>query len=347
MKRLILCLIFLFPMVITQACFDASNHDKSTTLSANRQIMLSMQPYLIDLAEWEFNNFIKRDDSANTKVPYLKEQIVHTLQKNRLPVIPPVNFKIERPPYLLVISPRDKILYYDRILLRQDLSENEIEEAEKRVDALGFSSLVVELGGFGAAYPAIVSPNMELQQIINAAVEEWAHQHLAFKPLGFLYLIDSLGIRQDPEIIIMNESLAGIIADEIGKAVYENYYQSVDTRITQKLDMEFAFDAEMRKTRCEADRFLADGKIDEAESYMEQRRILFVQHGYHIRKLNQAYFAFHGIYGQDPGSVSPVYTEMKQLRAEYHTLADFVADVSMMKSHEELKVAVSRNTYSQ
>ena len=95
---------------------------------------------------------------------------------------------------------------------------------EEKVDALNLSSLVVPLGGFGAAYPAIVSPDMADQHIVNAAVEEWAHQYLAFKPLGSLYLIDSLGLRQQPDIIVMNETLAGMIAQEIGDEVYERYY---------------------------------------------------------------------------------------------------------------------------
>jgi hypothetical protein len=72
----------------------------------------------------------------------------------------------------------------------------------------------------------------------------------------------------------------------------------------------------MAATRIEVDRLLAGGKIQEAEQYMEARRQIFVAHGYQIRKLNQAYFAFYGgreyedlealyrtVVGKDPAAV--------------------------------------------
>ena len=39
---------------------------------------------------------------------------------------------------------------------------------------------------------------------------------------------------------------------------------------------------------------------------MEERRLLMVEHGYPIRVLNQAYFAFHGAYAESPASSSPI-----------------------------------------
>jgi hypothetical protein len=73
---------------------------------------------------------------------------------------------------------------------------------------------------------------------------------------------------------------------------------------------------------------------------MESRRLLFVRHGYHIRKLNQAYFAFHGIYGQDPCAVSPIYDQMTMLRGSYADFAGFVKNVSNMTRYEDLLFAV-------
>ena len=60
----------------------------------------------------------------------------------------------------------------------------------------------------------------------------------------------------------------------------------------------------MHKTRVHVDELLAEGKIDEAEAYMEQRRQIFVQNGYYIRRLNQAYFAFYGAYADVPGGAA-------------------------------------------
>jgi len=75
---------------------------------------------------------------------------------------------------------------------------------------------------------------------------------------------------------------------------------------------------------------------------MEERRKEFVANGYYIRKLNQAYFAFHGIYGQDPASVSPIYEDLNQLRAESPSLRDFLDDVAAMRNYAELTEALER-----
>jgi hypothetical protein len=214
-------------------------------------------------------------------------------------------------------------------------------QIEEKVDALDLSSLVIQLGGFGAAYPAIVSPDMAPENIVNAVVEEWAHQYLAFKPLGFLYLIDSLGWRQDTEVIVMNETLAGMIAREIGDKVYGRYYQGTGIKVNNPNPGAFNFTREMRETRLKVDGLLAAGKIEEAERYMEERRIDFNRQGYRIRKLNQAYFAFHGIYGQDPGAVSPVYRDMLKLRRNHSGLAGFVDKISGMTGYKDLERSVS------
>jgi hypothetical protein len=171
-------------------------------------------------------------------------------------------------------------------------------------------------------------------------VEEWAHQYLAFKPLGFLYLADSLGLRQDPAVIVMNETLAGMIAREVGNKVYERYYLNTGRKLNGPDPAAFDFDKEMRETRLNVDVLLAAGRIDEAERYMEGRRIDFNRYGYAIRKLNQAYFAFHGIYGQDPGAVSPVYQNMLKLRRACPDLAGFVDRISGMTVYADLEKAV-------
>ncbi len=87
--------------------------------------------------------------------------------------------------------------------------------------------------------------------------------------------------------------------------------------------------------------YLSQGDIEGAERYMEERRQVFLAHGYQIRKLNQAYFAFHGIYGQGPASVSPIHGELKQLRARNPSLKDFLRSVSGMRSYADLLEALS------
>jgi hypothetical protein len=271
----------------------------------------------------------------------IRSQIETVLHENSINIFPPLRFNIEEPPHLLVISPRDRIAYTDRMLLSQQLSIEDMETIEAKVDMYDVSSLVVELGGFGATYPPIVTDDADMAFIIDAVVEEWLHQYLAFKPLGYRYLLDSIGITQHPDVIVLNESLAGIVSEEIGDVVYARYYDTGDKQKAEKVVREFDFDTEMRETRRQVDRYLSLGEIAEAEQYMEARRQVFVAQGYNIRKLNQAYFAFHGIYGDDPASVSPIYSELEQLRAKSRSLKDFLEIASSMTEYSDLKDALA------
>jgi hypothetical protein len=307
------------------------------------EIRREAQPFSVELTSWEIQNMLQPPSDDGGHATYgLAAQIHSVLKEQQIVAVPPVQVRITKPPLLLVVSPRSKIQYFDRILLRPDLTESQIGMLEAHLDGMNVSSLVAELGGFGAAYPAIVSPDMPIRQVVLAATEEWTHQYLALRPLGFLYLLDSLGIGQDPEVIAMNETLAGMVSEEIGSKVYDDYYRRTDdARPGHSVTSGFDFDKEMRETRTNVDRLLENGNVDGAERYMEARRTLFVNHGYKLRKLNQAYFAFHGIYGQDPGSVSPVYAEMSKLRGSYSSLSAFLEAASAMTRHSDLLKAVS------
>jgi hypothetical protein len=106
----------------------------------------------------------------------------------------------------------------------------------------------------------------------------------------------------------------------------------------------FDFRAEMHETRLATDALLAEGKIDEAETYMEARRIFFLQNGYLLRKLNQAYFSFYGAYADSPGGAAgedPVGPAVRALRAQSASLAEFVNRISWMTTFERLKKEVN------
>ncbi len=125
---------------------------------------------------------------------------------------PPLNFKLEEPPHLLVISPRHRIESMREITLQPSINLEEIEDIEAEVDKLGVSSLVVELGGLGATYPSFVTNDAGLRFTIDTATEEWVHQYLVFKPLGFLYLLDLTGVSRNYEIATINETLASMVS---------------------------------------------------------------------------------------------------------------------------------------
>jgi hypothetical protein len=76
---------------------------------------------------------------------------------------------------------------------------------------------------------------------------------------------------------------------------------------------------------------------------MEERRQLFWENGYLIRKLNQAYFAFHGAYADAPGGAAgedPVGPAVRALREQSDSLADFVNTIAWMTSFVELQRAI-------
>ncbi len=251
---------------------------------------------------------------------------------------PPLNFSLEKSPYLLVISPRDRIESIRRITLQPSLSLKEIEDIETEVDKLGVSSLVVELGGLGATYPTFVTDEASLRFIIDTATEEWLHQYLAFKPLGFLYLLDSIGVSRNYEIAVMNETLASMVSKEIGTILVENYYPQYENsnHQTRASEAEFDFNREMRNIRRAVDNYLARGEIEQAEEFMEQKRQYLASKGYYIRKLNQAYFAFYGTYADSPNSISPVGLELNELRSQSTSLKEFLDRVAAMTSRQDL-----------
>ena len=101
----------------------------------------------------------------------------------------------------------------------------------------------------------------------------------------------------------------------------------------------------MRETRVNVDALLAEGKIEEAEAYMEERRLMFLSNGYLFRKINQAYFAFFGAYADSPGGAAgedPVGPAVRALREQSGSLADFVNTISWMTSFEQLQKTVNQ-----
>lgn len=251
--------------------------------------------------------------------------------------LPAVNFELTEPPHMLAISPLDKITLEKSILLSQDISTQQIDNIESGVDALHVSSLVVELGGFGGAYPTFVTNTSDIRFTIETAIHEWLHQYLAFKPLGFFYLLDALGIRPDYDVATMNETVADIVSQELASSLLCHYYSNCEVAgrpVTPAPG--FDFDQEMRNTRKTVDALLAQGKIDQAEQFMEQERQFLLTQGYYIRKLNQAYFAFNGIYADSPTSINPIGTEMKNLRTQSTSIADFLKKVERMTGTREL-----------
>ena len=90
----------------------------------------------------------------------------------------------------------------------------------------------------------------------------------------------------------------------------------------------------MRATRLRVDELLAEGTPQDAEAYMERRRLVFVANGYNIRKLNQAYFAFNGTYAESAASVSPIGEQVRRLRDLSPDLGTFIALAASAGSYD-------------
>ncbi|MFH0914557.1 MAG: hypothetical protein V1849_04640 [Chloroflexota bacterium] len=252
---------------------------------------------------------------------------------------PPINFRLEKPPYLLIISPRDQILSWKQVSLNSALTEEEREAIEAQTDRLGVSSLVEELGGLGATYPTFVAQDASLRFTINTATHEWLHQYLAFKPAGFAYVLSLTGLSPNREVATLNETLAGMFSEEVTRLVLEKYYpeEAKPTARPKPPTSGFDFNREMREIRKTVDEYLARGQVEEAEAYMELKRQYLASQGYYIRKLNQAYFAFHGRYADGPTSINPIGREMRELRRQSTSLKSFLDTAAQIISRPELQ----------
>lgn len=275
----------------------------------------------------------RRKPLQDTVEKILENQIKGALIQEDIFGFPPVNLRLTTLPRLLVISPRDRIESMREIMLQPNLSLEQIESIEAQVDKLGVSSLIVRLGGFAGAYPSFVTNSDSLHFTIETAVEEWIHQYLAFKPLGFRYILDLLGVSRNYEVATMNETAAGMISEEIGGDICDRYYP--EQRDVQGDTSDF--DREMREIRLAVDDYLAKGEVEAAEQFMERKRQYLASEDYYIRKLNQAYFAWHGTYADEASSISPIGGELRELRSKSGSVKEFLDTVAEMTGRQDLK----------
>ena len=282
----------------------------------------------------------------------LQSQIVEALAEHGLTTggqtIPPALYHTSSTPLALIVSPRDRIEQLTNISVLPTLTLDEQIKLEDEVaESMNASTLVVAIGGVGV-YPTMVMETTDLRWVLETIAHEWAHNYLNLRPLGLNY-------STTPELRTMNETTASIVGTEIGTYVAQNHYPEllgssssrdlVSFKNSASFDdpVPFDFRAEMHETRVRADELLAQGKIEEAEAYMEARRQVFWTNGYLLRKLNQAYFAFHGAYADVPGGAAgedPVGPAVRALREQSDSLAAFVNAIGWMTSFEELQQAI-------
>ncbi|HEV7663068.1 MAG TPA: hypothetical protein VGQ62_05990 [Chloroflexota bacterium] len=244
------------------------------------------------------------------------------------------------PPNVLVIAPRSALRVQQSSIL-QALDVAAQERLEASADSTGVSSLVAPIGGL-ATYPAMVLDESSAERVLTSVAHEWVHQYLIFYPLGKAYW-DSQQTREINETTadMIGQEVGAQMAAELGLAPPPSVAGAAPAAAPGAASQGFDVRAFMRATRVETERLLADGQVDQAEAYMRQRRDEVQQHGYAIRKINQAYFALYGSYGDGfaASPANPIPVLLRRLRGQSASLGDFVARVRGMTTIDELRQA--------
>ncbi len=252
-------------------------------------------------------------------------------------VFPPVDVVFTSSPHLLVMSPRDRIVRQREFLLEPGLGDDGKESLERRIGAEepDMSVYVADTGGL-SVYPAVVSGSHGLRNAVEITAHEWLHSWFFIRPLGRNFWTSG-------EMASLNETVATVAGAELGGIAYaaltgEPVELPSAARPPAEPSLEpppFDFRAAMQETRKRVDALLAEGRIEEAEAYMEKRRQVFASNGYLLRKLNQAYFAFHGTYATSAASVSPIGGQVRELRERSASLGEFLHTVAGFGSYAE------------
>lgn len=258
---------------------------------------------------------------------------------------PPVTFRFNDLPTYLIISPRDEIRMYRSVYMLPDVPETERASLEAAIESqLDVSALVVDVGGVGS-WPTMVIDNASLHSLLDIVAHEWTHTYLFFRPLGQHY-------SDSRDLTTINETVASLVGGEVADLVIARYYPELvpppvapppaEPKAPVEADQPEGenFNQAMRRIRLHVDKLLAEGRVPEAEAYMETERQKLVAAGHNLRRLNQAYFAFHGSYATSPASVDPIGPWIRQLRAKSGSLKAFLDRVAQMRNLDDLLLAL-------
>lgn len=260
-------------------------------------------------------------------------------------LMPPISMRFTRVPNFLIISPRNSIRFdYGFALYALGADEQSTLEAQIEAKHEDVSVLIVPLGGV-ALYPAMILERSSIAASLDTFAHEWLHHYLALFPLGLAYDFDN-------EARIINETTASLFGRELSQLVLARYYREPaaqdDAHPAQLMlrlpsltrqTPSFDYGSAMHETRIRVDELLAAGQIDEAEAYMEGRRRLFVNNGYLIRRLNQAYFAFYGGYQSGTpgaGGEDPIGPAVQRVRDRSTSIYEWIFTMRGVTTRDQL-----------
>lgn len=294
----------------------------------------------------------ERRDLKNTVALILDGRLTRVIKQAGLTrhaggdiVWPPVNIEFQEPPAVLVTSPRAEIKKQSESLLQGDLPIARVQAIEAAAERDGKTSALVEQIGGIAMYPAIIPFDADYHFILQDLAHEWMHHYLYFAPLGRGYF-------DSAKLTTLNETVANIVGRELGDMLFAEYpldqppslvtIAPVTAQRAPATAPGIDFTKEMRDLRRQVESLLAAGKITEAERAMEEKRQFLAANGYYIRRLNQAYFAFHGSYADSAGSIDPIGPKLDDLRKKSPSLREFVSVVRRFSSEADLDAALTR-----
>ena len=298
------------------------------------------------VAQSHVDSLIQERNRIRDAVEELLEAAISTelialgLNKNGDFIWPPVDFRIDDTPHVLVTSPRNVIERDSVRILKPDLTESDKERMETQIfNSADLSAVVLPTGGL-ASFPNLVPSDYSLQALLEVSAHEWLHAYLLFHPLGRSYWSGG-------DMTSLNETLANLVGNEIGRTVYneitgENvetleppYIPDHESKDSEEEDERFDVREFLHETRHRTDGLLEQGEIEEAEDYMESRRLELVENGHNIRKINQAYFAFHGLYADGPTSTSPLARQIWELRQQSTDAGNLVKTLQTISNYDE------------
>mgnify|MGYP000520648490 FL=1 len=282
-----------------------------------------------ELTELEVKEILQKENISNkNELELFFQEEVTELIKEELGkefLFPPLAVSLEKPPKVLIVSPRDRISQKIAILINNDISMKEIELIENTIDSLNLSSIILDTGGF-AAYPSIVNIKKDYNFLISTISHEWLHHYLFFFPLGRSYF-------KGGDMIFINETLADLFAIEI-----------TNNKKTEESISDKFFKPFMKETREKVDKLLINNEVEMAEKYMNQRVLELNEKGYKVRKINQAYFAFYGNYGTSPSSTHNYHKKLSDLLITYDSFAEFLNEIKMIDDVNKFESLINLRT---
>ena len=249
-------------------------------------------------------------------------------------MFPPILLEFDNPPYVLATSPRDRIELEGIYLIAGSTNGEDllgIEREAKVVADTELSTILVRTGGI-ATYPSTIPEGSSQSNTVETIIHEWIHHYLALHPLGQRYFASD-------DLRTLNETVADLAAAELADVLLSQAKWSSDRISTDSKD-HFDFLNDMRELRMEVEILLREKRINEAEQIMEEQRLLFADKGYHIRTLNQAYFAYYDAYANSPASTNPIGGKVLSIREKVDSIGEFIRLIAEFSTIEDLDRAL-------